>query len=165
VGAVVGSFLGLVVGVVGGSATAVHAVSMLDRLSGDQLAEYELKLMRDFEDVAVAIDEPFPKELTGEKAAELITGLLARSEAREVRAFDGFAPKVGDPKLLNIPDQLEDYIKGLEDSLQQLGDDAQLANVDMQNALQKQQQTMQMMTNLGKMLHDTALAVIRKVGQ
>ncbi len=45
-----------------------------------------------------------------------------------------------------------------------LGDDAQLANIDMQNMLQKQQQTLQMMSNISKMLHDTAMAVIRKMG-
>jgi hypothetical protein len=59
---------------------------------------------------------------------------------------------------------LEHYIADLEQQLQNIGDDAQLANVDLQNMLQKQQQTMQMMSNISKMLHDTALAVIRKLG-
>jgi hypothetical protein len=45
-----------------------------------------------------------------------------------------------------------------------VGDDAQLANVDLQNLLQKQQQVIQMMGNISKMLHDTAMAVIRKIG-
>ncbi len=44
-----------------------------------------------------------------------------------------------------------------------LGDDAQLANVDLQNILQKQEQTLQMMSNISKMLWDTALAIIRKL--
>ncbi len=43
-------------------------------------------------------------------------------------------------------------------------DDAQLANVDLQNILQKQQQTLQMLSNISKMLHDTAQSVIRKMG-
>ena len=42
--------------------------------------------------------------------------------------------------------------------------DEQMANVDLQNVLQKQQQTMQMLTNVSKMMHDTAMAVIRKIG-
>jgi len=50
------------------------------------------------------------------------------------------------------------------DKLQQVGDDAQLANIDLQNTLQKQQQTLQTMSNVSKMLHDTAMAVIRKIG-
>jgi hypothetical protein len=45
-----------------------------------------------------------------------------------------------------------------------VGDDAQLANVDLQNTLQKQQQTLQTLSNISKALHDTAMAVIRKMG-
>ena len=59
---------------------------------------------------------------------------------------------------------LESYIESLEDQLNSVGDDSQLANVDLQNMLQKQQQTMQMMSSISKMLHDTAMAVIRKIG-
>jgi len=44
------------------------------------------------------------------------------------------------------------------------GDDEQLANVDLQNILQKQQQTLQMMSNISKALYDTSAAVIRKIG-
>ncbi len=59
---------------------------------------------------------------------------------------------------------LDAYIKQAEEDLQSVGDDAQLANVDLQNALQKQQQTLQMMSNISKMLHDTAMSIIRKMG-
>jgi len=52
----------------------------------------------------------------------------------------------------------------LEESLSTSGDDAQLANIDLQNQLQKQQQTIQTMSNVSKMLHDTAMATIRKIG-
>ncbi|MBI3178450.1 MAG: hypothetical protein HYZ27_02240, partial [Deltaproteobacteria bacterium] len=45
-----------------------------------------------------------------------------------------------------------------------VGVDAQLANVDLQNWLQKQQQTLQMLSNISKMMHDTAMAIIRKIG-
>jgi hypothetical protein len=56
------------------------------------------------------------------------------------------------------------YIKELEEKLASAGDDGQLANIDLQNALQKQQQTLQTMSNVSKMMHDTAMAVIRKIG-
>jgi hypothetical protein len=56
------------------------------------------------------------------------------------------------------------YAQAIEQRLDALGDDAQLANVDLQNILQKQQQTVQMMSNISKMLHDTAMSVIRKIG-
>jgi hypothetical protein len=60
--------------------------------------------------------------------------------------------------------EVDSHIKGLEDKLNSVGDDAQLANVDLQNALQKQQQTLQMMSNISKLVHDTAMSVIRKIG-
>ena len=42
--------------------------------------------------------------------------------------------------------------------------DEQLADIDLQNILQKQQETLQLMSNISKMLYDTAAAVIRKIG-
>lgn len=59
---------------------------------------------------------------------------------------------------------LEAEIDHLEERLASIGDDAQLANVDMQDMLQKQQRTLQMMSNISKVLHDSAMAVIRKIG-
>ena len=60
--------------------------------------------------------------------------------------------------------ELECYIERLELlELATVGDDSQLANVDLQNMLQKQQQALQMMSNISKMSHDTAMAVIRNI--
>jgi len=61
-------------------------------------------------------------------------------------------------------EELDARIKRWEEELSGIGDDAQLANIDLQNMLQKQQQTMQMLSNISKVLHDTAMAVIRKIG-
>ena len=58
----------------------------------------------------------------------------------------------------------ENYIKTLEEKLTTMGDDAQLAQVDLQNWSQKQQQTLQLMSNLSKSLHDLSMSVIRKIG-
>ncbi|MHA1111690.1 MAG: hypothetical protein ACTSRE_11350 [Promethearchaeota archaeon] len=55
-------------------------------------------------------------------------------------------------------------IQRWEEELKKAGDDGQLANIDLQNALQKQQQTIQMLSNVSKMLHDTSMAIIRKIG-
>jgi hypothetical protein len=63
-----------------------------------------------------------------------------------------------------IPTTATSCIKGFEEKLNSVGDDAQLANVDLQNCLQKQQQTLQMMSNISKMLYDTGMAIIRKIG-
>lgn len=54
--------------------------------------------------------------------------------------------------------------KRLADKINMMGDDGKLANAELQNVLQKQQQTLQMMSNILKMMHDTAIAIIRKIG-
>jgi hypothetical protein len=59
---------------------------------------------------------------------------------------------------------LDDLIRQYEDKLNSIGEDAQLANIDLQNALQKQQQIMQTLSGISKLLHDTAMAVVRKIG-
>jgi hypothetical protein len=51
-----------------------------------------------------------------------------------------------------------------EARLASMGDDAQLANIDLQNVLQQQQQMLQMLSNVSKMVHETAMAIIRKIG-
>lgn len=61
-------------------------------------------------------------------------------------------------------DMLEAEIAHWEERLNTIGDDAQLANVDLQNMLQKQQQILQMMSNISKASHDTAMSIIRKIG-
>lgn len=72
-------------------------------------------------------------------------------------------PGVDVTKIANA-ETLETEIKALEEKLQIMGDDAQLANVDLQNILQKQQQTLQMLSTISKLLNETAMAVIRKMG-
>ncbi|MBY9019664.1 MAG: hypothetical protein KGD67_01305 [Candidatus Lokiarchaeota archaeon] len=59
---------------------------------------------------------------------------------------------------------LQKLLDKWEEELQDVGDDAQLGNIDMQNMLEKQQQTIQTLSNVSKMLHDTSMAIIRKIG-
>ena len=61
-------------------------------------------------------------------------------------------------------EQIQDHIKSVEERLATVGDDAQLANIDLQNALQRQQQLLQTMSNVSRMLHDTSMAVARNLG-
>ena len=58
---------------------------------------------------------------------------------------------------------LDTGIEVFEEKLSSVGDDAQLANIDLQNSLQKQQQTLQTMSNVSKMLHDTSMSIIRNM--
>jgi hypothetical protein len=68
------------------------------------------------------------------------------------------------PGVDGLKKTFEDEIKKWEEKLNGLGDDAQLANIDLQDIIQKQQQTLQMMSNISKMVFDTSQAVIRKIG-
>jgi len=79
---------------------------------------------------------------------------------------DNISKAIGLPKRFSSSDlrEIEAEIENWEEKLNTMGDDAQLANVDMQNVLQKQQQYLQMMSNISKMQHDTAMAVISKMG-
>jgi len=62
-------------------------------------------------------------------------------------------------------DVSKELTKGnIEEKLDSLGSDAQLAIQDLQNILQKQQQTLQRLSNVSKELYDTAQSVIRKIG-
>ncbi len=56
-----------------------------------------------------------------------------------------------------------DYISSQEEILSTIANDDQAANIDLQNMLQKQTQTMQTISNVSKMLQDTAKAVIRNI--
>ena len=60
--------------------------------------------------------------------------------------------------------EMYSYINEMEAKLNSIGDDAQLANIDMQQAMQQQQQTLQILSNISKLMADTAMAVIRKIG-
>ena len=68
------------------------------------------------------------------------------------------------PAAVKSVDLLANEIARWEERLNTVGDDAQLANVDLQNTLQKQQQNLQMLSNISKAQHDTAMAIIRKLG-
>ncbi len=64
----------------------------------------------------------------------------------------------------SIDDAIDDNLAWLDEKLQTMGDDAQLANLDLQNILQKQQQILQMVSTISKLINDTMMAVIRKMG-
>jgi hypothetical protein len=99
---------------------------------------------------------------TADKSVVTGQGTTTGTADQQAALMDG-ASISGATKTCNTKAELQTYIKDLETKLDSVGDDAQLANVDLQNILQKQQQTLQMMSNISKMLNDTALAIIRKI--
>lgn len=58
----------------------------------------------------------------------------------------------------------QDYLRYLQAQLNAVGDDAQLANIDLQNVLQQQQQFVQMISNISKLLSDAAMDTVKKMG-
>jgi hypothetical protein len=59
--------------------------------------------------------------------------------------------------------ELQAYIENLDSQLKTVGEDAQLASVDLQNTLQKQSQLLQLLSNISKLLHTTAMGIIQKI--
>ena len=101
----------------------------------------------------------------GDRAAlaEVMEGQARPYDVGDIEYVLGIPNRVP-PPAVNSLSRLENEIKKWEEKLNGIGDDAQLANVDLQNVLQKRQQTLQMLSNISKMLHDTAMCVIRKLG-
>jgi hypothetical protein len=62
-------------------------------------------------------------------------------------------------------DRLADRLREVDAELARLdpADDQQLTDMDLQSALQKQQQTLQTMSNVSKSMHDTAKALIQNM--
>jgi hypothetical protein len=96
------------------------------------------------------------------QVAEIMEELSCSHEVDDV-AYGLGIPSQVPPEGATKPDELDAILERWDEELQSVGDDAQLANVDMQNLLQKQQQTLQMLSSVSKTLHDTAMAVVRKI--
>ena len=98
--------------------------------------------------------------------ATLADGIYRRSEGESITVRSGIIVSVVPPIDVDkaTAEDLRLGIKDLEEQLSILGIDAQLTNLALQSALQKQQQTIQMMSNISKTLHDTVSAIIRKIG-
>lgn len=101
--------------------------------------------------------------LSGEAVAKAIAE-RARDYPIDDVARELCIPERVPPAAVTTLDGFSAEIRAWEEKLNTIGDDAQLANVDLQNILQKQQQALQMMSNISKMLNDTATSVIRKMG-
>ncbi len=60
--------------------------------------------------------------------------------------------------------QLNKKIEEMEEKLNTMGEDQQLAQIDLQNKLQQSQQLIQTMSNVSKMMYDTVMSIVRKIG-
>jgi hypothetical protein len=119
-------------------------------------------------DVKSSLREQGIEPCSGEDADAAAVARAIKKHARDFVSDDELRdlciPKRVPAATISSLDGVEAEIRKWEEKLNTIGDDAQLANVDLQNILQKQQQILQMMSNISKMLYDTAQAVIRKMG-
>lgn len=76
--------------------------------------------------------------------------------------MDGLSEMLAD--LAKLSRALEEAIEELEEVLAAAGDDALLANLDLRNEFGRIQETMRAMTKVSKLLHEQAMAIIRKIG-
>jgi hypothetical protein len=111
-------------------------------------------------------DDKLGQPVSQTEADALVTQLRMHADATaagmsRAESAARAGPVPGAPKTIDSVAQMEDYVHYLEDQMSSVGDDAQLANVDLQNCLQRQQQTLQLMSNIGKILHDVSMAIIR----
>lgn len=58
---------------------------------------------------------------------------------------------------------LKAYIRDIEKRMSTLGNESQLANLELQSMRQKRQRFLATMSNVSKMMHDTAMSVIRNM--
>ena len=108
--------------------------------------------------------EDYKEDHTLSTSADASTAALSAEQRAALADGGGLQALVGADKVYTTKAELEAGIKDFETMLSTAGDDAQLANLDLQNVLQKQQQTLQLMSNISKMLNDTAMSIIRKIG-
>jgi len=119
------------------------------------------------------------KKMTEKDVNALVQWVMRQSYLENVAEFRYYADKVKFfstqkkavrerlatlRELARTSNRWDSYIERWEAELKRMSDDTQLANLDMQSSLQKQQQTMQMLSNMSKALHDAAMAVIRNMG-
>ncbi|MEO8053838.1 MAG: hypothetical protein ABI768_01710 [Acidobacteriota bacterium] len=156
------------------------------RLTGAQAAQMQQiaqlarrgpspSLQRNWEQLVLSL----PKETTASDVENLMQWVLRetyREAAEDLRSAAEKVKKTNGTKAA-IRSELEKArsrtpasgtadasVKQLEDRLNQAGDDAQLANIDFQSALQKAQQSVAMLSEISKLISDTSMAVLRKIG-
>jgi hypothetical protein len=144
------------------------------RASGAQMTEFKNKVKSEEGDINIEyikVDVHFPEvSVTQPKySVAQLSQMHPESPAAQGAAVSSVAgtnsgENFAMGEVADTYGEMETYKTNLEETLNTLGDDAQLANVDLQNWLQKQQQTLQMMSNISKLLHDTAMNTIRKLG-
>lgn len=96
-------------------------------------------------------------------ASRKLKSLARKAPSPKLKSADKKKYRADIAKINSVAKQIDNEIAALQKKLSK-GDDAQLSNLELQNTLQKQQETLKLMSNIAKTLHDTAMGIIRKIG-
>ena len=142
-----------------GASAAAQAVQQIGLAGGKLISDTIGHVRNGSLDHAQASFVQLGDKLKGADVNGLVQWVLRESYAETTQDLRFYADKV--KSFNDVKSAVREY---LGEARPPVGDDAQLANVDLQNALQKHQQVLQQMSNVSKMLHDTAMTVVRKIG-
>ena len=146
----------------------------IDKLTSNQGDSTVDSVADDLQGIVVLCSTAIDKEILKIKAEIALLEELNDRQTDDSTARSGASTQYGESDMEFIQrhaDRIDDRILSLqtglsvlEEELATIGEDAQMANIDLQNTLQKQQQALQMMSNIMKSLHDTAKSTIQKIG-
>ena len=146
----------------------------IDKLTSNHGDSTVDSVVDDLQGIVVLCSTAIDKEILKIEAEIALLEELNDRQSDDSTARSGASTQYGESDMEFIQrhaDRIDDRILSLqtglsvlEEELATIGDDAQLANIDLQNTLQKQQQVLQMMSNIMKSLHDTAKSTIQRIG-
>jgi len=112
------------------------------------------------------------RKFRSDHAANLKDGVMDAPFERLTISRD---PEIGDdgmPRVRSLQkageitrvEELDAHIADLQIMLASTGEDVQISQLELQNIQQRQQQVMNVLSNLSKALHETSMAILRKIG-
>ncbi len=142
-----------------GKVHSINRQTIVSRKKLLQLKDNKRQVLNYMRQMAIT---PERKELLGELSARLNSIDRLMTSIHQI----GNASHINKSTLSKMKKELteeEEKMQELEKKFNDVDDDAELANIDLQDMLRKQQETIQMMSEIAKMLHSTGVAVVRKM--
>ncbi|MEM6730094.1 MAG: hypothetical protein AAF658_00980, partial [Myxococcota bacterium] len=140
--------------------------SIREAFTGSEDDDYQRIRNAKLDDLSALAGVDLHSVYFGESAAAALDAFERAMLEPKIETTSGDGERVivaGSGKQATTVGELKDYEKYLEEQLNSAGDDAQLMNIDLQNQLQRQQQLLQMMSNMSKAMHDVAMSIVRNV--
>jgi len=142
----------------------MHAMNIVIEKES-QTIDAELKILEQWLEIISEKQQSDSSDAAGVRTSDTTESAKDQSALINLNSEIGFITG----KLSHIDQQINSLDTGVEvlqkkwEQIAIVGDAAQLANIDLQNSLQKMQQKLQMMSNLSKLQHDTAMSIIRNM--